>query len=574
MTASQTAITLGPIVSASFAIAYGLMGELLPASIVSGSALGYLALAVRTRLRGPSLSVRWAFLALTVASLTVTVNIVGGATTIHAAWLTIYPVLAWLLLELRGLAVHLAVFATSIGITLLMALLGEPAIVIPHPDHQLSFQVFSFLMYTAAALTCVAVGTTQSTLARKRLEELNQQLADENHTRRRAEAMAIGTAEAQARFLATMSHEIRTPLHGLLGLTELVLTRDIDEQARRWLESALSSGNHLSLIVDDVLDLSKLKAHGLTLEIVPVDLGRLLEECASTFQRPALDKGLDFIVDVQPPTGWQVQGDPTRLRQIVFNLLGNAIKFTDEGQVTLSARKTGNDVVVSIIDTGEGIPADELPRLFLPFEQASVSTTRRHGGTGLGLSIVRGLVEKMGGKLTLNSEEGRGTTASVHLTLRPSEALPVPDRVATSTKQALHGRVLVVDDEPLNLIVAEAALEKLGVEVHTANTGQEAITMALSNTFDLVLMDGHMPDMDGYQAASTIRARAGSDAPPIVVFTASTGVEDHARAKASGMVGLLPKPLPPDALQELLAQWIPTPISDRVRHEAVPKVVG
>jgi len=559
-TASRTALALGPVVALSFTAAYALMGEHLLAAGVGVCALLYSIFAWLAHRWGPTIRLRWAFLSLTALSLTCVVNLVGGATTIHAAWLTVYPVLAWLLLERRHALVHASVFALSVLLTLGLAVFSPELGVAPRPEYRLWFEIFSFLMYTAAAVACVAVAMGQSSSARERLELLNARLEEENRTRRQAEARAIEAAEAQARFLATMSHEIRTPLHGLLGLTELVLTRDIDEQARRWVASALSSGTHLSAIVDDVLDLSKLDAGALSLEAVPIDFVQLLEECAATLQRPAADKGLALVVDIDPHASWMLEGDPTRLRQVVLNLMGNAIKFTREGQVALSARREGADVCIDVSDTGVGIPADILPRLFLPFEQASLSTTRRHGGTGLGLAIVRRLVEMMDGEISLHSEVGRGTTASVRIRLpaaQPVLALAADGPTLADRPTRVQGRVLVVDDEPVNLIVAEAALELLGVDVTTASTGTEAIDRALSEDFDLVLMDGHMPDMDGYQAASIIQARIGDNAPPIVAFTASTTADAKARAAASGMVGMLPKPLPADALHELLARWLP-----------------
>lgn len=571
-TSARSAATLGPIVGGAFTLAYVLIGDSFLATIVGVCTLTYAAIAIAVHHWGPSLRLRWAFLLLTAASLTATVNMVGGATTIHASWLSVYPVLAWLLMERRGLGLHLAIFTFSVIITLSLALLDGPAVVLTNPNYQLEFEVFSFLMFTAAAVSCVAVGMTQSTLDRQRLEELNNQLAEENRIRRLAEAKAIKAAEVQARFLATMSHEIRTPLHGLLGLTELVLTREIDDQARRWVELALTSGTHLSLIVDDILDLSKLEADGLTLEKVALDLGHLLNECVQTFECRAHAKGLEVDIDIQPSVDWNIQGDPTRLRQIVLNLLGNAVKFTQSGGVTLSAQKSSDTVVIEVIDTGVGIPADVLPRLFQPFEQASVSTTRRHGGTGLGLSIVGRLVAKMGGTISLKSNEGGGTTASVRLPLPPSRTRSIPTAVPPPAPHTLRGRVLVVDDEPLNLIVAEAALEQFGIDVHTAKTGEEAIQKVLKDTFDLVLMDGHMPDMDGYQAAKIIRNRAGAEAPPIAAFTASTAETDRARASEAGMVGRLSKPISPDALKTLLRRWLPFEASGRPSLEAVSEV--
>lgn len=383
--------------------------------------------------------------------------------------------------------------------------------------------------------------------SKKKTLELNRALASEKQA-----------SAAQSRFLATMSHEIRTPLNGILGLTDVMLSHEISESARPTLEKIQRSGLTLSRILNDVLDLSKLNAGKLTLEFMPVDLVSICRDCITFYQSLATAKGITLDMVIEPDLHTSVEGDPTRLSQILNNLISNAIKFTQQGGVTLKLQKgpvspTHYTIKFSVVDTGEGIAKSEHSKIFEPFTQASNSVNRIHGGTGLGLQIVKSLVEAMGGHIHLTSELGKGSEFQFELPFIAVQA-PTPEAVTTDAGHRFKGRVLVAEDNEINQMVAKSLLEDVGVQVTLAGNGKEALVLTTAQQFDLILMDLHMPEMNGADAAEALRT-AGCRI-PIVAFTAAVVNEEINHALACGMDGYLTKPVNKNELYACLSKYL------------------
>ncbi|MBT3133738.1 response regulator [Alteromonas sp. ALT199] len=350
---------------------------------------------------------------------------------------------------------------------------------------------------------------------------------------------------AQSRFLATMSHEIRTPLNGILGLTDVVLSHDISESARPNLKNIQRSGQLLNRILNDILDLSKLNAGKLALEIIPFDLKSTAKDCVAFYVQLARNKGLSLRIEVDKTLNTCVAGDATRLSQVLNNLVSNAIKFTHQGSVTLGlskgeASKTHQFVRFSVKDTGEGIDASEQERVFDAFIQANSSINRMHGGTGLGLQIVKSLVEAMGGTVYLKSEVGQGSEFYFELPFEIVDSV-IGVEEQGSTPSFSNLTVLVAEDNDINQVVAKSLLEDTGLKVVLANNGKEAVKLAQKQHFDLILMDLHMPEMDGSEAALALREV--NTTIPIIAFTAAVVAEEIDKALAAGMNGYLTKPI-------------------------------
>lgn len=378
---------------------------------------------------------------------------------------------------------------------------------------------------------------------------------------------------AQARFLATMSHEIRTPLNGILGLTDVVLSKEISESARPNLERIQQSGISLNRILNDVLDVSKLNAGKLSLESTPVNLVSTVQSCVSFYSQLAQNKNIALNLSIADDVIAHVFGDAVRLSQILNNLISNAIKFTQQGSVSLvvecvTASSREQAVKFSVIDTGEGIEQCEQADIFGAFTQANSSINRTHGGTGLGLQIVKSLVEAMGGNVTLRSEKGKGSDFSFVLafTLQNetvnSELEPKSEPMDSNPfiGQEMHaegmskGSVLVVDDNEINRVVAQSLLEDLGVTVTLTSSGHEALTIAAQQAFDLILMDLQMPEMTGAETTTALRD-AGVTA-PVIAFTASVVSDEIDKALSSGMSGYITKPVDSKALSTLIERYV------------------
>ena len=366
-------------------------------------------------------------------------------------------------------------------------------------------------------------------------------------------ARARAAEAAKAAFLACMSHELRTPMNGVLGLTESVLRAEDDplsDRQRRLLDTAYDAGANLLTVLNDVLDLAKLEAEGVQLEERPYDPGALADAVAATFAPLSAEKGVALDVERTGDLPPCLRGDEHRVRQVVTNLVSNAIKFTEAGRVTIRVGAApseegacGERIVFAVTDTGCGVPEDRRDAIFVPFEQAEAGTTRRFGGTGLGLAICRRLAERMGGTVALTRTGPDGSTFA--LTLPAVRAIPAAAPAAPEAAQDLTGlRVLVAEDNAVNRMVVAEFLRTLGVAPTFAEDGAQALEALAAVPFDLVLMDKHMPNMDGVAAVRAIRA---ADAPwsavPVVALTADTMPGEREALLAAGMDGFAAKPI-------------------------------
>jgi len=440
--------------------------------------------------------------------------------------------------------------AVAVGLTLALRAGMEPLVEVSPASRQT-------LILTGTAIASWALLFLARTIDRQNATALA--------TVAQARAAAEDASAAKDRFLANMSHEMRTPLNGVLGVTELLLDTDLGAEQRELVEAARHSAQALLDVVNDVLDLAKIHARRMEIEDAPFELRGVLRTVRAVLAARAAQRGVAFAVEAPEDLPQRFLGDAVRLRQVLLNLAGNAVKFTERGsvRVEVAARPEPGEerwrVDFAVRDTGIGIPADRIPHLFEEFTQADGSTTRRYGGTGLGLAIAGRLVTLMGSRIQVESTPGQGSVFSFSLELAPADGDAVDGETDAddALPQRLDGRVLVVEDNAVNRMLAVRLLERLGLRVDTAENGREAVEATAKHDYDVILMDCQMPVMDGFAATREIRRREGdARRTPIVALTANALAGDRDRCILAGMDDHLGKPLRPGQLGRTVKRFL------------------
>jgi two-component system, sensor histidine kinase and response regulator len=417
------------------------------------------------------------------------------------------------------------------------------------------------------ALQRAALENSYHTVEGKVLER-TRALTISEESLRAARDLAEGANRAKSTFLAAMSHEIRTPMNGILGLTQVVLDSELAPEQRENLSLVKFSAESLLTIIGDVLDFSKIEAGKFELEAIPFHVRDCVQASVKTLEIRAKEKNLALAAQVSPNVPVQVVGDPVRVRQILLNLIGNSLKFTERGSITVTVSiesQSGTQIVLqfSVSDTGPGIPEDRRQRIFNAFAQADESTSRKYGGTGLGLAISSRLAALMGGRLWVTSEIGVGSTFSFTGIFATTAHLPAaatlarPAITVTAEPAGIAPlNILVAEDNFVNQTLARRLLEKRGHKVTMVANGKHAVERAIEQTFDVILMDVQMPEMDGCDATRAIRnvERAGGLRVPIIALTAHALKDDKEKCLAAGMDGYITKPIRPGELFDVISQ--------------------
>lgn len=415
------------------------------------------------------------------------------------------------------------------------------------------------------AFACVIVDETERVLANQRLADINQhleQLVDARTSELiNAKEEALAASRAKAQFLANMSHEIRTPLNAIIGLAHVALATDVSGNLRNYLQKMRASGEHLLDVINDILNFSKLEAGKLKPDQVAFALRDVVEKTVGLVQDKAEAKGLKMLVTIEPDVASDFMGDPLRIGQILINFCANAVKFTDQGSVSLEVRlysQAGNrqELAFEVRDTGMGIAPELLITLFQPFHQVDNSNTRRFEGTGLGLAICKNLADLMGASLEVESELGKGSCFRLLISLdTATESANTPLELQALPHQ-FSGNILVVEDNPLNQEIIQSLLHTWNCQVTMAGSGGEALARVGEYMPDLILMDIQLPGMDGVETSRHIRRLPGGNRLPIIALTANALPGDRETYLAAGLDDYIAKPIDPHELQRLLVRWL------------------
>ncbi len=409
----------------------------------------------------------------------------------------------------------------------------------------------------------------------RQINSSNRQLTETWQEMLKAKEEADKASKAKSEFVSRMSHELRTPLNAILGFAQLLEMDNLPEHQKTPVHQINNAGKHLLELINQVLDIAKIEAGKLEIEILSIDLASLLNDTFAISQERITNKGLSFNLNIDNTLPHYVMGDPTRLRQVLINLIGNAIKFTDTGSITLNAMPLPNQMVrFEVIDTGIGMGEQAQSRLFKAFAQADDSITRKYGGTGLGLMLCKEIVEALGGQISVVSEVGKGScfwfelplppaesqsAPSLPLTVETAKAVQTPDRIELAATLESK-KILLVEDNPVNQMVASKFLQKLGITPDIANNGQEALDKLKLASYDLVLLDLEMPIMDGYTTISNIRKEENTcddyRHQLVIAMSANALNEDRQRAFALVVDDYLTKPVNFLLLQETLKKWL------------------
>ncbi len=387
--------------------------------------------------------------------------------------------------------------------------------------------------------------------------------------------------QARGDFLANMSHELRTPMNGIIGLSDILLDASLNKESKELIEAINSSSKNLLILLNDLLDFSKIEAGEISVESIPYNPSDIIHQLEKLHRPVASQKGLIMETEIRGNMPDFVLGDPSRLQQILNNLMSNAVKFTDKGSILVSLKckpQVDNQILLQIAvkDTGIGIPEDKQDKVFKKFQQADSSTSRKYGGTGLGLSITKDLVELMGGAVKLESKLGEGTMFTVAIPAQIADVQQFKEDQGHNNKPLgynTNAKIMVVDDHPVNLLFMQKTLSKMGFkDFDEADSGKKALSLFKNKNYDLILLDCQMPEMNGFEVAQKIREmETAENEPTIIAVTADAMKGAEQKCMASGMDDYISKPVDKEKLQQIMTCWIPGETSTETQKENITK---